>query len=707
MVEEPEVMDIALPEPESTACGESDGLDEPSDVTETIEEIVEAAARDYFDASKEKSPNSLRRSQRASARRAQERMRGEFKDMIEAEMTNTTCAKRSKDDDSETASDFDAEHCCPDRPKRRRLADDEYLDPGDSHFAIQEEMDGVVVILSDDSEVSSFKSDELEIIRKLHAKCKPFDLTKDQQKQRQIMIAELKAQLRVEEARLVIMKKMRLSQQLPAYSQLNHQSMTSGRLHAYDVGSQDISQYGGGGRPPAYCPPVATPNQMKVSAMNSKVYADNHIGGAMNRSKLAAHANSTLAYGSNKAAVVGMHPKVTIGHPPSMGHGSPPNKSVMAADVQTPAQRQAAAKLALRKQLEKTLLQIPPPKPPPPEMDFIPNPNQPDFICLVGLDEIVQRLQMVKDHRHKPKETAQPQQNGIADNNEATINNNNSPSETADDNGKGDDSSSYVQNKENVDYGIAPITCLPYRKSALVSPFTCTQCSTDFTPYWKMQNGKIICEQCIRSNERKILKAEHTNRLKQAFVKALQQEQEIERQIQDGSFSFSSLSTESPNAHVGASPMVSSALHSSASSSSCKMNKLANTSAAVAVGGPNHIVGTDCVADSLTTAMRNASVVAAAAGNMASAYNPLAGIPLGFSPQLMGVGWNPLLASRFPAAAAAAAAVAAANLPTAWIQNLPRDLLKHIQLQQRNAAAALQRQLFLDMIPQQRPQKWK
>ncbi|KHJ47939.1 hypothetical protein D918_02098 [Trichuris suis] len=422
-----------------------------------------------------------------------------------------------------------------------------------------------------------------------------------------------------------------------------------------------------------------------------------------NLGKLGAHANGGQAF-AGKGGAVGMHAKSTVGHGPSMGHGSQ-SKSVM-ADVQTPAQRQAAAKLALRKQLEKTLLQIPPPKPPPPEMDFIPNPNQPDFICLVGLDEIVQRLQMVKD-RHKQKEAAAPQQNGIVDKEGAAA----ASTETADADGasptKPNSSPSYIQNKENVEYGVAPITCLPYRKSSLVSPFTCTQCNTDFTPYWKMQDGKIICEQCIRSNERKILKAEHTNRLKQAFVKALQQEQEIERQIQDGCFSFSSLSstTEAPSvcaAHV-TSPMVSSALHASP----CKVNKIANSSAAVAVGGPNHIVGTDCVSDSLTTAMRNASVVAAAAGNMASAYNPLAGIPLGFSPQLMGVGWNPLLAGRFPAAAAAAAAVAAANLPAAWIQNLPRELLKHIQAQQRSAAAALQRQLFLDMMPQQRPQKWK
>lgn len=42
---------------------------------------------------------------------------------------------------------------------------------------------------------------------------------------------------------------------------------------------------------------------------------------------------------------------------------------------------------------------------------------------------------------------------------------------------------------------------------------------------------KIICELCVTSNGKKFLKAEHTNRLKTAFVKALQQEQEIELRL--------------------------------------------------------------------------------------------------------------------------------------------------------------------------------
>ena len=59
-----------------------------------------------------------------------------------------------------------------------------------------------------------------------------------------------------------------------------------------------------------------------------------------------------------------------------------------------------------------------------------------------------------------------------------------------------------------------------------MEPFMCAQCKTDFTPHWKQEKGgRILCELCMTSNQKKALKAEHTNRLKNAFVKALQQEQ--------------------------------------------------------------------------------------------------------------------------------------------------------------------------------------
>ncbi|KAJ8273728.1 hypothetical protein GJAV_G00104850 [Gymnothorax javanicus] len=141
------------------------------------------------------------------------------------------------------------------------------------------------------------------------------------------------------------------------------------------------------------------------------------------------------------------------------------------ASLADQASSQAAAKLALRKQLEKTLLEIPPPKPPAPLLHFLPSAANSEFIYMVGLEEVVQSV--------------------------------------IDSQGK--------------------------LRGALsrMEPFCCAQCRTDFTPHWKQEKGgRILCEQCMTSNQKKALKAEHTNRLKNAFVKALQQEQEIEQRLQ-------------------------------------------------------------------------------------------------------------------------------------------------------------------------------
>lgn len=60
--------------------------------------------------------------------------------------------------------------------------------------------------------------------------------------------------------------------------------------------------------------------------------------------------------------------------------------------------------MALRKQLEKTLLQIPPPKPPPPEMNFIPNPSNTEFVYLLGLETVVDFLMKDKTAQAPPQQ---------------------------------------------------------------------------------------------------------------------------------------------------------------------------------------------------------------------------------------------------------------------------------------------------------------
>lgn len=59
----------------------------------------------------------------------------------------------------------------------------------------------------------------------------------------------------------------------------------------------------------------------------------------------------------------------------------------------------------------------------------------------------------------------------------------------------------------------------------------CVQCKTDFTCRWREKGGAVMCETCMTSNQKKALKVEHTSRLKAAFVKALQQEQEMEQRL--------------------------------------------------------------------------------------------------------------------------------------------------------------------------------
>lgn len=59
----------------------------------------------------------------------------------------------------------------------------------------------------------------------------------------------------------------------------------------------------------------------------------------------------------------------------------------------------------------------------------------------------------------------------------------------------------------------------------------CVQCKTDFTCRWREKGGVVMCENCMTSNQKKALKVEHTSRLKAAFVKALQQEQEMEQRL--------------------------------------------------------------------------------------------------------------------------------------------------------------------------------
>ncbi|KAM4601552.1 transcriptional repressor p66-beta-like [Polymixia lowei] len=327
--------------------------------------------------------------------------------------------------------------------------------------------------------------------------------------ERQKVIRALEEELRLEEARLVLLKKLRQSQtqkenlltkQVPVVQ--NTSSIQTSSVH----GSQAFNKMSA--RPGIHTPEPQNLRNAQVhsvirSASNSsmnqmlvqRVMAPSP---AQFQAQRLAHKQTSLrpSSGSTSTAVSYQQQQVaasqrsssssssssgsssvymSLAHMQASGASSAgtssPGPGAMSGPVADPASSQAAAKLALRKQLEKTLLDIPPPKPPAPLLHFLPSPANSEFIYMIGLEEVVQSVLDSQGKLHFPLGT--------------------------------------------------------------MEPFCCAQCHTDFTPHWKQEKGgRILCETCMASNQKKALKAEHTNRLKNAFVKALQQEQEIEQRIQ-------------------------------------------------------------------------------------------------------------------------------------------------------------------------------
>ncbi|XP_058274011.1 transcriptional repressor p66-alpha-like isoform X1 [Hemibagrus wyckioides] len=326
------------------------------------------------------------------------------------------------------------------------------------------------------------------------------------------IIKTLKEELRLEEARLVLLKKLRQSQihketnvqkPLGSGSVATPPPLVRGSVTNKGTQPQVLSSRSSTGVIP---PPLVRGGQVsKHGSQNSQIIMPPLVRGAQPISvtpqQIATLRQQQQQYSSSGPPPLLLAPRASV--PTVQGQKiiqpglirvanvsnanllvnvSPSNtnlktsstQSAVAGANESPASRQAAAKLALRKQLEKTLLEIPPPKPPAPEFNFLPSAANNEFIYLVGLEEVVQCL--------------------------------------LDALGRGKQGGSQA--------------------STSTEPFTCTQCKTDFTCRWrKEKSGAIMCEQCMSTSQKKSLKAEHTNRLKAAFVKALQQEQEIEQRI--------------------------------------------------------------------------------------------------------------------------------------------------------------------------------
>lgn len=145
-------------------------------------------------------------------------------------------------------------------------------------------------------------------------------------------------------------------------------------------------------------------------------------------------------------------------------------------------EQKSQSKQALRKHLERDLLNIPLPKPSLHDIQFIPNGISLEFQPFLGLEDVVQCLSELQADRHR----------------------------------------------------------LPQRftdRAQVDLPNVCDQCGTDFTiRWWQHVSSKsstdvlnILCDRCKKQVTRRMSKSEHSSLLKNVFISAMKQEKEIDK----------------------------------------------------------------------------------------------------------------------------------------------------------------------------------
>ncbi|MEE6487936.1 hypothetical protein FKM82_015086 [Ascaphus truei] len=263
-----------------------------------------------------------------------------------------------------------------------------------------------IIVLSD-NEPSSPRMNGLTKMAKENPSETFLLLQRSSPEERERMIKQLKEELRLEEAKLVLLKKLRQSQIQKETAPQKVTSRISGTVIPPPLvrggqqasskqssqivmpplvrGAQPISvspqqihnirQHPSTGPPPLLLAP-------RASVPNVQIQGQRIIQQGLIR----------VANVPNTSLLVNIPQSSSTSLKGGASTGSSTNISSSGNSNDSPASRQAAAKLALRKQLEKTLLEIPPPKPPAPELNFLPSAANNEFIYLVGLEEVVQNL---------------------------------------------------------------------------------------------------------------------------------------------------------------------------------------------------------------------------------------------------------------------------------------------------------------------------
>uniref|UniRef100_A0A1I7SH15 P66_CC domain-containing protein n=1 Tax=Bursaphelenchus xylophilus TaxID=6326 RepID=A0A1I7SH15_BURXY len=409
----------------------------------------------------------------------------------------------------------DAETIESPKKKKRKLSGGANLDQYDCAFGIKVDEDGDVVAMTEDSELSSLNEEELKQVREKWEEYKSQleGMNDEKTRERELQTKELEAALRNEEALLAMLKKTRQKQLVAKTLQTDPKLMSNipqnstGAAYKPAMAAPIAAKLNGVAKPTRPAKPqkngvpVITPSQQAVlqKLLESKQLRPEHI------QQLATMAGpqfnaiiQQLAAGQQKQQEQQREREAELAKKAELARKEQERKNAAAAAAaaaleaerqaklseQTQQQKINAARNQLRRHLEQHLLQLAPPKAPSNDMSFVPNPSQPDFCYLLGLDLVVQRN--LKDK---------------------TV-----------------------------------------FKKVEFEPYVCEECGTDFTPNWKAIAGDkgdlhVYCEQCVKQAQKRKVRNERTSLYKKVFQKIAEQEKEFERQVQAGKFNEASSST--------------------------------------------------------------------------------------------------------------------------------------------------------------------
>uniref|UniRef100_A0A671M5Q9 Transcriptional repressor p66-alpha-like n=1 Tax=Sinocyclocheilus anshuiensis TaxID=1608454 RepID=A0A671M5Q9_9TELE len=234
-------------------------------------------------------------------------------------------------------------------------------------------------------------------------------LMRSSPKERERVIKQLKEELRLEEAKLILLKKLRQShihkdkgaQKVQTHSASNCRiscDVISARASGTVIppplvrGAQ-LSKHGLAGAQIILPPLVRGAQSISVSPQQISVLRQQQNSSGPPPLLLAPRATLSSVSGQkiNQPGLIRMTSISSTGLLLSISQAAG-SKLKSGSNVSPSPDSRQAAKLALRKQLEKTLLEIPPPKPPSPQLTFVPSAASNQFIYLLGLEEVVQNL---------------------------------------------------------------------------------------------------------------------------------------------------------------------------------------------------------------------------------------------------------------------------------------------------------------------------